>query len=158
MKFTNKFRLLNNFHCHVFSSFSDSYPSSTKLCRPSLAGLPPGWDRRPCIFTEKQFGVSFQQKCVGLLCTGKKMHPHLLLLLMTNQSLLSSKSLKVMIWHLVLLLIQLGSPPLFNNVNCRNNVIENSVHKLGNSIFFFFNLGNLFLDSLKFLKINCYFC
>lgn len=58
-----------------FSSFSDSAHSTPQLRGASSAGLPSGWDRRPGIFTEKQFGVSFQQKCVGLLCAGNGVHP-----------------------------------------------------------------------------------
>lgn len=64
--------------CHVFAffffSFSDPCHSSSKLRRASSAGLPSGWDRGAGIFTQKQFGVSFQQKCVGLLCAGNVLH------------------------------------------------------------------------------------
>lgn len=58
-----------------FFSFPDSCHSSSELRRASSAGLSSGWDRRAGIFTKKQFGVSFQQKCVGLLCAGNVVHP-----------------------------------------------------------------------------------
>lgn len=63
---------LGYFFCFLFS---DPRHPSSKLRGASPAGLPPGWDRRPGIFTEKQFGVSFQQKCVGLLCAGNVVRP-----------------------------------------------------------------------------------
>lgn len=53
-----------------FLSFSDPCHSPSELRGASAAGLPPGWDRGAGVFTQKQFGVSFQQKCVGLLCAG----------------------------------------------------------------------------------------
>lgn len=58
-----------------FLPSSDSCHSSSKLRGASSAGLPPGWDRRPGVFTEEQFGVSFQQKRVGLLGAGNAADP-----------------------------------------------------------------------------------